>query len=106
MSLGLDPWITWHGTAVYQPDWGHDSRSLAFTLGSVDGDASFHVILNAYWEALPFELPTPPHRSIWLRVVDTSLDPPDDLATPGREVAVTRGCYPAGPRSAVVLMSS
>jgi glycogen operon protein len=100
-----DVWISWHGLFLCQPDWGYESRSLAFTLNGVDGDASFHVILNAYWEELPFELPALPHRGTWLRVVDTSLDPPHDLAEPGREVPVSRGIYRVGARSAVVLMS-
>ncbi len=101
-----DALISWHGLFVCQPDWSDVSRSLAFTLHGVDSDASFHVILNAYWEELPFELPVPPDRGTWLRVVDTSLKPPNDLAEPGAEIPLSRGIYRAGPRSVVVLMSA
>jgi isoamylase len=101
-----DALISWHGLFVCQPDWSDASRSLAFTLRGVDGDASFYVILNAYWEELSFELPVPPDQGTWLRVVDTSLKPPDALAEPGTEIPLSRGVYRAGPRSAVVLMSA
>lgn len=104
-GITSDDQIKWHGLLVGQPDWGDASRSLAFTLGGVEGDAAFHVILNAYWEDLRLELPTPPHKETWLRVVDTSLDPPHDLAEPGAEVPLREGFYHVGPRSAVVLMS-
>jgi glycogen operon protein len=99
-------WANWHGTLLCQADWGHESRSLAFTLGSVKGDADFYVALNAYWEGLPFELPLLSHRRNWLRVVDTYLESPLDLAEPGEETLVSNGFYQVGPRSAVVLMSS
>ena len=99
-------WANWHGVFLCQADWGHESRSLAFTLGGVDGDADFYVALNAYWEGLPFELPLLSHKRTWLRVVDTSLDPPHDLREPGDEVPITKGFYRVGPRSAIVLMSN
>ncbi len=101
---GASP-VDWHGLYVHQPDWGSESRSLAFTLHAVEGDATFHVMLNAYWDDLAFELPTPPHKGTWLRVVDTTLPPPHDLAESGAEVPVNTGIYHVGARSVVVLMS-
>jgi len=40
-----------------------------------------HVILNAYWEPLEFELPPPAHgaREPWRRWIDTALDSPLDI---------------------------
>ncbi len=103
---GEDDGVIWHGVRVGQPDWGEASHSLAFTLPGVAGDADFYVILNAFWERLSFELPTPPHMRRWLRVIDTSLTSPHDLAEAGTEPPVTQGVYHAGARSAVVLISS
>jgi isoamylase len=100
-----DAWIKWHGLFLCEPDWGYESRSLAFTLSGVEGDTDFYVILNAYWQELPFELPTPPHEGTWLRVVDTHLEAPHDLAEPGEETLVQQGIYRVGPRSVVVLMN-
>ena len=100
-----DALIHWHGVSLYQPDWGHASRSLAFTLSGVEGDAPFHVMMNAYWEELSFELPIAPDKGDWLRVVDTGLAAPHDLAEPGEEVPVRQRAYRVGPRSVVVLKS-
>jgi glycogen operon protein len=106
--------IKWHGVNAGEPDWNQASHSLAFALPGVDGDADFYVIANAYWKRLSFELPLPPSaqkepvpssRPAWLRVVDTGLDAPKDLAEPGSETRVSMGLYRAAPRSVVVLMS-
>ena len=41
-----------------QPDWSHDSHSLAFEADATAGTGSrMYLILNAYWEPLDFELP-------------------------------------------------
>ena len=78
------------GTAFepYRPDWGYDSHSLAFSLHDPAGGASLYVALNAYWEPLTFELPSPPTGCNWHRVVDTSLASPNDIAEPGCEPVV------------------
>ena len=38
-----------------------------------------HLIMNAYWEPLDFELPHEADREPWRRWIDTSLDSPDDI---------------------------
>ena len=48
----------WHGVKLNQPDWGDASHSVAFGVGAARRrSCSFHLILNAYWEPLDFELP-------------------------------------------------
>src|SRR5262249_44285372 len=49
--------ITWHGTQVGRPDWGDSSHSIAFTVEVKRERLFFHVIVNAYWASLDFELP-------------------------------------------------
>lgn len=41
----------------------------------------FHLILNAYWEPLEFELPNTgdKHDNGWRRWIDTALDSPQDI---------------------------
>jgi len=78
--------LTWHGTHLNQPDFSPDSHSIAFTLAYRGGHV--HVIFNAYWEALTFELPP---RG-WRRIVDTGLPPPDDFRSPN-----TAPLLPASP---------
>jgi pullulanase/glycogen debranching enzyme len=53
-------------------------------------------LLNAYWEALEFELPSPLSGSAgWLRFVDTSLDSPFDVNEPTRAPLVESPGYTA-----------
>ncbi len=99
-----DPYIIWHGTKLLSPDWSHDSHSLAFTLESSDDDERLHVIFNAYWEPLTFEIPTPSIERTWHRVVDTSLDSPNDISPIKNATSVISSTYTVFPRSAVILM--
>lgn len=73
--------ITWHGVRLDQPDWGRDSRALAFTLRNLNGTFLLHGLLNAYWEPLTFELPAAPadNGETWRRCIDTARDAPDDI---------------------------
>ena len=47
---------SWHGVKLGQPDWSDWSHSLAFRAESPYEKLWVHVILNAYWEPLDFEL--------------------------------------------------
>ena len=62
-----------------------------------------HVIFNACWEPLAFELPAASGHQAWRRIVDTSLSSPHDLASAADAAPVEGDSYPAGPRSVVVL---
>jgi isoamylase len=93
--------ITWHGLRLNQPDWGENSHSLAVTLAE-EGHRPLHMIFNAYWEALDFELPpgTP-----WKRIIDTCLPSPEDIVPVKKAKKVDGDHYNAGPRSVVVLIA-
>jgi len=97
--------IQWHGTRLNQPDWRDNSHSLAFTIECVTGTCLFHVILNAFWQSLEFELPRPPlaAKGGWRRVIDTSLLSPDDICEPAQAPEVDDRLYEAASRSVVVL---
>ena len=47
----------WHGVKLDQPDWSDHSHSLAFEAELRQEGLRVHLILNAYWEPLDFELP-------------------------------------------------
>jgi isoamylase len=99
-----EPHIAWHGVGLGLPDWGDDSHSLAFTLHHAESGDFVHVLFNAYWEPLAFELPVPPGGMRWHRVVDTALPSPDDFC--GQDAPVVEGhCYRAEARSAVMLLA-
>ncbi len=100
-----EPYIIWHGTRLGQPDWGPNSHSLAFTLFHPDAGEHLHVIFNAYWEAMSFELPSLDAGEGWHRIVDTSLDSPNDCCQKEMAPCHEGGFYQVEARSAVVLMA-
>jgi glycogen operon protein len=95
--------IRWHGVRLDRPDWSRHSHSLAL---SVRGGAElFHAIFNAYWEPLEFELLPPPggKQGGWRRIIDTSLDSPDDFCEPSRSPNIHAPVYAVSPRTVVLL---
>jgi glycogen operon protein len=95
----------WHGIELGKPDWGNDSHTVAFTIHVRRN--WFHMMLNAYWEKLVFELPPLPGHgaNCWRRVIDTYLEPPEDFCRPSEAPAVDAHNYPVQPRSVVMLMA-
>ena len=96
----------WHGVKLNQPDWRPESHSLAINADLPVQNLSLHLILNAYWEPLDFELPAAgngPKRGVvgsiprWIRRM-TSWN--GTAALPVRDRT-----YHAGPRSVVVLIA-
>ena len=99
--------VTWHGVRLNAPDWGHDSHTLAATTRLLGGQAQLHLIVNAYWEALEFEIPPPATAHLsWRRIIDTSLDSPDDVCAWADAPAVQESTYVVQPRSVVLLVAT
>lgn len=79
------PDISWHGTLPYAPDWGEDSRSLAFMIAGEMGRSSgpeadfIYAAFNMWHEPLSFGLPKLPDGMRWRRVMDTSRASPADF---------------------------
>ncbi len=97
--------VQWHGVKLNQPDWSDESRSIAMTAWSMRGRFAIHMIINAYWDDLAFELPYLSDSSFkcWHRWIDTSLKSPDDISSLiGAPVVLSRS-YKAVARSVVVL---
>jgi glycogen operon protein len=91
----------WHGVNLWRPDWSGHSHSLAFGAEMPRSGLKMHLLMNAYWEPLVFELPD--GRQRWRRWIDTSLDPPDDIV-PWQTAPTHSGhAYRAGARSLVLL---
>ena len=95
----------WHGVRLNQPDWSDHSHSLAFTVEIAQEKLVMHLILNAYWEALDFELPPAGANGVnsWRRWIDTAQDSPNDIVPWERAPAVAAPTYRAQARSVVVL---
>jgi isoamylase len=95
----------WHGVKVNQPDWSDDSRSFAFGATLPKENLIFHLIANAYWNPLDFELP-PVNNGCpdpWRRWIDTSLESPHDIVSWQLAPSIPGYTYRVGPRSMVVL---
>jgi isoamylase len=110
--VSLNQWLrdgnkAWHGVKLNQPDWSIWSHSLAFSADFRRARLLFHVILNAYWESLDFELP--PAKSSdpdpWRRWIDTALESPQDINDWRTALSVPGFTYRAGPRSVVILFA-
>jgi glycogen operon protein len=98
---------SWHGVKLNQPDWSSESHSIAFSAHLRRENCIVHLILNAYWEALEFELPTDEAGTSrpWRRWIDTALACPDDIVPWNLACHVGGHTYRAGPRSVVVLFA-
>jgi len=97
---------TWHGVKLNQPDWSPGSHSLAVGVDLKNEGLGMYLILNAYWEALDFELPVlRDGRENWRGWIDTALDPPHDICKWNKAAPVLGGTYRAGARSVVVLIA-
>lgn len=97
--------VRWYGVRGH-PDLSYHSHTLAFCLhGAACRDDDIYVMINAYWEDLTFTIQEG-FPGEWLRVVDTSLPSPQDIAEPGQEARIQTAWYPVGARSVVVLRRS
>jgi glycogen operon protein len=99
-----------HGVQLDRPDLAHASHSLAITARSLSGDLLMHFAINAYWDALDFELPALPAEArdagaTWRRVIDSSQPAPDDLMPPAAGPVVHGPTHRVASRSVVVLFA-
>ena len=99
--------IAWHGIVLQSAGLERDeSHSLAFTASTIDGLVPLHVIVNAYWGALAFDLPgAAKSEQGWRRLIDTGLDSPDDICDGPDAPFVPGDSYLTQPRSVVVLFA-
>jgi glycogen operon protein len=99
--------LEWHGVEVDRADWGQDSHSIALTTWSLSGRFEFHILVNAWWQPLEFELP--PSQEIpggrWHRWLDTSLPSPADIMPMAEAPVVESGTYRLPPRSLAVMFA-
>lgn len=99
--------IEWHGVKLHKPDWGSDSHCIAMTAWSLSTKFIIHLMVNAYWEELTFELPPVADKNhrVWLRWLDTGLPSPDDISPLPEAPVITKSDYIVQPRSVVLLIA-
>lgn len=99
--------LEWHGVNLERPDWSEDSHSIALTVSSLRGRFTLHVMLNAYWEPLTFELPSTREQGRrWRRWIDTFLPSPEDICDWDDAPLVSQSRYVVAPRSLVLLVET
>lgn len=98
---------SWHGVRLGQPDWSELSHSLAFGAEMRSDGLLMHMILNAYWQPLDFELPPAGNGdpAPWRRWIDTARESPHDIVDWRASPKVTGYTYHAEARSVVVLFA-
>jgi len=94
----------WQGVKLSSPDWSENSHSISLTLQR--RGILYHLIFNAYWEGLEFELPQANEGEGmgWRRVIDTYFGSPDDFQDPLSAPVMGGGTYYAQAHSVVVLV--
>jgi glycogen operon protein len=99
--------IEWHGVRLSQPDWSHDSHSIAMTVWSLDERIRFHMMFNAYWEPLQFQIPPPAAgaKFAWRRLMDTSLESPGAVVSLNDAPTIEGGSYTVQPHTVVALVA-
>lgn len=105
-ELLRDASFDWHGVKLDQPDWRYDSHSLAVTVWAA-ANLVFHLMLNSYREPLEFELPLAPvaGKGPWQRLIDTSLESPDDFCRWSQAPRISGETYRLRPHSIAFLFS-
>jgi glycogen operon protein len=96
--------VRWYG-ANGEPDLSYESRSLAWRLrGGRFHEGDLYVMINAHEQAMRFHIQEG-QEGDWLRVLDTSLDSPEDItdASDGVKSPVLSLDYDVARRSVVVL---
>jgi isoamylase len=81
---------------------GHTAAD-ALQEGSGDDAGDLHLIFNAHWEALTFQLPQRPGQR-WARILDTARPAPGDIGLDSGLPAESSPVVVA-PRSTVVLLA-
>ena len=100
--------FVWHGVKLNQPDWGPDSHSIAMTGRSLRDRFALHIMINAYWEQLSFEIPPASELSAtdWRRLIDTAQESPNDICVYDEAAVIREPVYTVQPRSVAILLAS
>jgi glycogen operon protein len=106
--------IRWHGTEPFRPDFGPDSRVLAFTLdGRFTGreddpdyapDRDFYVAMSASHETVTFVVPPSPTGRRWRRVVQSWEPSPGDFTPVDNGPVVDPGTATPAPAFALIVL--
>lgn len=92
------------GVRNNHPDWSHHSHTLSYTLKNSNYTYRMHVMVNAYWEHLSFQIPKPKGGQPWRRIINTAADSPQDIVHFEEAPVIRGGSVYVNARSVVVLV--
>ncbi len=95
--------LDWHGVHLHAPDWSHDSHSIAARVRLLETSLWLHLMVNAYWQPLEFDIHPPPGVHSWGRCIDTARASPDDIHQFQNAPPVISDTYQVESRSLVLL---
>ncbi len=97
--------VVWHGVKLQSPDPAYHSHTLAYTLENAHYPCQLHVMINAYWHPMDFQLPAigSEKAETWSRIIDTSLDHPSDFCPINEAEPIKESQYTVSSRSVVVV---
>ena len=84
---------------------GQPRNGSAIAVPSLNEGLQFHLILNAYWEPLDFELPKLKHGNAWRRWIDTALDSPQGIVNWETAPPIAGETYRVAPHSDEMLFT-
>jgi glycogen operon protein len=91
-----------HGVKLGQVSWEKNTHAFSFTLFNPDYGKALHVMINAYWQPLTFEVPELTTEK-WRLLIDTSNPSPDDFYSVKKDPIIQEQSYKLKGRSIVVL---
>jgi isoamylase len=105
------PDMSFHGVYPWQPDWSHESRTLAFMYcgkhakGGRVQDDYIYVALNAHWESKWFHPPHLTNGLKWHVAINTGMPSPEDIHARGSEPELMyQDSFLISDRSVIVLV--
>ncbi|MBJ7449721.1 MAG: glycogen-debranching protein [Parachlamydiales bacterium] len=100
--------VAWHGKTPNKPDWSPNAKFIAFMLKDylqkdVKSKRPIYVAFNTSANEVDIELPVITQKH-WNRLVDTSLDSPNDFLDDDKAVNLKDRHYKMAPYSAILLI--
>jgi glycogen operon protein len=77
---------------------------LSYTLKNREYPYRMHVMVNAYWEHLSFQIPKPKGGQPWKRIINTGIETPNDIVAFDKAPVIRGGSVYVNARSVVVLV--
>jgi glycogen operon protein len=98
--------LEWHGVRLNQPDWSETSHTVAATVRLLGYPLLLHLMINAYWEPLDFEVPPLAAGAAWRCCLDTFAEPPHDICYWTEAPRLSGPTCRVEPRSLVLLLAN